>query len=101
MKYGLTKSEFTFLLNALVLPLKALHARVFLFGSRATGKYQKFSDIDLLFVENPENKIQPSELYLILSKIEESAFPFKVDLVNYSELASSYKTTVDQQKIEL
>ena len=43
MKYGLSDSEYAFLQEHLIAPLKARGARVFVFGSRVTGKHKKFS----------------------------------------------------------
>lgn len=101
MKYGLSEGEFKFLEETLIIPVKEYKARVFLFGSRATGQNQKFSDIDLLYFEDSQNPIPPGFIFKLLSTIEESRFPYKVDLVNYNELASGYKSGVDKEKIEL
>lgn len=100
MKFGLSPSEFDFLQAHLIQPLKDCGARVFIFGSRATGKYQQFSDIDILFVDSA-SVIQDSFLNELKNKIEESSFPYKLDLVNNSQLASSYRAQVESQKIEL
>ena len=46
--------------------------------------------------------VQPLSLISqIAIKIEESEFPYKVDLVSDSELADSYRTSVNADKIEL
>jgi predicted nucleotidyltransferase len=101
MKYGLTESEYQFLVKNAVEPLQALDAKVYLFGSRANGKYKKFSDIDLLYVASADRKILAHEIYSIVSSLENSSFPFKVDLVSNDELAESYRTGVEKEKIEL
>lgn len=101
MKYGLLDSEFLFLTKYLIEPLKSQGADVFLFGSRATGKYKKFSDIDLLYVINPPHKISNSQIYSLLSFMEDSTFPYKIDLVNDYELARSYRESVERDKIKL
>lgn len=103
MKYGLTDEEYQFLIDKVVNPLKEYRAQVFLFGSRATKKYQKFSDIDILYVlkDGSENIIPSHKIYQITTSLEESVFPYKVDLVNYVDLAQSYKENVDKYKIEL
>lgn len=100
MIFGLTDSEYSFLLENLVNPLKAKGARVFLFGSRVTGKYKKYSDIDVLYQE-ASTPIPNAEIYLLLSNLEESAFPYKVDLVRSKELAQSYRSGVERDMIEL
>lgn len=97
--FGFTEQEFAFLMENFVSPLKKLGARVYLFGSRATGKQQKFSDVDLLFSSSPQ--LPSAEVYVLLAKMEESSFPYKIDLVNEAELAHSYKDSVNRDKIEL
>ncbi|MNL33600.1 Nucleotidyltransferase domain protein [compost metagenome] len=99
MKFGLSNSEYEFLMSHLVAPLKEQGAHVFLFGSRATGKHRPFSDIDLLFTPSPQ--LTNAEVFRLLSTMEESSFPYKVDLVNEHELAHSYRDSVDKDKIEL
>lgn len=100
MKYGLSDSEFLFLEEHLIAPLKKNGARVFLFGSRATGKYKKFSDIDILY-KCSTAAITNSEIYRLLSFLEESNFPYKIDLVSDSDLAASYRADVEKNWIEL
>lgn len=100
MKYGLTEAEYTFLNDNLIALLKTAGARVFIFGSRATGKHQKFSDIDILYSDF-ENKIPPSTIFQIVTTMEESNFPYKVDLVNEKDLAKSYFENVMKSRIEI
>ena len=100
MSYGLTESEFLFLQEKIIEPLKRQGAQVFLFGSRATGKYKKFSDIDILYNDSSRT-IPNSEIYRIISEVEDSAFPYKIDLVPEKDLAQSYRENVERDKIEL
>ncbi len=101
MNHGLSKDEFNFLMSEVVQPLKKLNARVFLFGSRANGKFTKFSDVDLTYIQSENQKIPSGEIFRIITAAEESRFSYKIDLVNYDELASSYRANVDREKIEL
>ncbi len=101
MKFGLTETELKFILDQVVKPLKAIGSKVYLFGSRANGKYKKFSDVDLLYVIEANRPAHLSLISQITIKIEESEFPYKVDLVCESELADSYRASVDLDKIEL
>ena len=101
MKYGLKTEDFDFLFTNLIQPLKNMGAQVYLFGSRATGKYQVFSDIDLLFLAPTDKNISQATISQLMLALEDSTFVYKVDLVNYSQLATSYKKTVDREKIEL
>ncbi|MBC7420400.1 MAG: nucleotidyltransferase domain-containing protein [Bdellovibrio sp.] len=101
MNHGLSENEFNFLMSEVVQPLKKMSARVFLFGSRATGQFKKFSDVDLTYLQNEDQKIPNSEIVRIITAAENSRFSYKIDLVNYDELASSYKANIDREKIEL
>lgn len=63
--------------------------RAFIFGSRATGEFKKFSDYDIgILGQKPipsENKI------LIEEMLEESDIPYKVDVVDFSLVSDKFK----------
>lgn len=101
MPYGLTDSEFQFLTDTVIEPLKQVYAKVYLFGSRANGKYKKFSDIDILYIPESSQPISSSLISKIVTTLEDSQFAYKVDLVSSKELAASYRPSVDTDKIEL
>ncbi len=65
------------------------------------GTHHKFSDIDILFKENPEHPITSSEISKIKEEIENSNLTIKVDLVNDEDLAKSYRASVDNDKVKL
>lgn len=101
MNYGLSQEEFEFLKMNLIDLIKLHQADVYLFGSRAKGKFQKFSDIDLFYKDSSKEKV-PSELITkILIFFEDSHFPYKIDLVKYESLAKSYLPGIEQDKIKL
>ena len=101
VRFGLNSSDLDFLMQNLVQPLKDQKAKVFIFGSRAIGKHHQFSDVDLLFVEDPNNSIDSSLISKIIILFEESRFPYKIDLVNDRDLAKSYRQNVEASKVEL
>ena len=101
MIQGLTEAEFNYLHQKLIKPLNEKKAGVYLFGSRANGKYKKFSDIDLLYVPSSDTPIPQHFIYSLLLEIEESQFPYKIDLVHDQELASSYRQNVELEKLLL
>ncbi|MGE0631429.1 MAG: nucleotidyltransferase family protein [Parachlamydiales bacterium] len=89
MKFGLSEQEYHFIKKEVVLPLEQAGAQVWSYGSRARGDFKKFSDLDLM-VESPTDlSKQIGEIQEILSN---SNFPFKVDLVQWSEFAEAYKS---------
>lgn len=93
MMFGLTQQEYRFLWDQLVFPLQEAGCQVWCFGSRAVGTHQKFSDVDIL-VQCPCDM----ELGAFREKLEESHFPFKVDLVKDKDLAETYRKNVEPQK---
>lgn len=95
MKFGLTDSQFKFVLESVVLPLESRGGRVWCYGSRARADHQPFSDLDLM-VESDSNLSK--EIFKIQEDLRNSNFPFKVDLVPYSEFADSYKPGYQNDK---
>ncbi|OFZ82506.1 MAG: hypothetical protein A2583_11215 [Bdellovibrionales bacterium RIFOXYD1_FULL_53_11] len=70
---------------------------VFLFGSRARGDHEKFSDIDLLLdiQPAPDSRI----MCLIREAFDESALPFKIDIVAACDVFAPYRKQLDAEKI--
>lgn len=101
MRFGLTEEEFALLQKLVVEPLKKLDCQVWIFGSRARGEPQKFSDIDLLYQTAPDKSLPSGLLSEILENAEESRLNYKIDLVHQSDLASSYRSNVDRDKVML
>ncbi len=63
--------------------------RVFVFGSRATGKAKRYSDYDIGIIGK---KPLPSKIKVLIEEaLEESDLPFKVDIVDFSQLSSGFK----------
>ena len=91
---GLTESEYQFVLDTIQKPLVQNGATLWLFGSRARGTHSTFADVDLLI----EGELNQSLLGELREKIEQSNFPFKVDLVLDAELADSYRANVYKDK---
>lgn len=98
MNFGLSNDQFEILRTLVIQPLKAKHAEVYIFGSRARGKHHPFSDIDILF-KDVHQLISMSEISNIKESIENSKLAIKVDLVNAADLAESYRQSVDAEKI--
>ncbi|MEN0059143.1 MAG: nucleotidyltransferase domain-containing protein [Bdellovibrio sp.] len=100
MKFGLKDSDFDFLEKNLILPLKDRGFKVYIFGSRATGKNHPFSDVDIL-IEGEISAESSSKIGAIKEFFEESNFPYKIDLVNERHLAESYRPGVMRERIEI
>lgn len=70
--------------------------KVYLFGSRATGKQRKYSDVDLAFSSKDQNLNK--KISLLKNKLEDSSFPYKVDLVNWAEIIDEFLPSVKKEK---
>ncbi len=76
--------------------LKGKRVKVYLFGSRAKGTNTERSDYDLAFLS--EENIN-RELTLLREILENSNFPFFVDVVNLSEVDEDFKRQVLEEGI--
>jgi predicted nucleotidyltransferase len=97
MKFGMSDAQFEVLDQIVLRPLKEAGALVYLFGSRSTGQHHPYSDVDILY----RGDVPVLLVSDIKDSIEDSLFPFKVELVNDSNLAESYKASVYSQLIRL
>jgi len=61
MKFGLSDKNWKIIEDILINPLNSSGVRVWLFGSRARGDYEEFSDADFL-VSSPVNARFLSEI---------------------------------------
>lgn len=100
MKFGLDDHHWQFILDTLVTPLKKFGVKIWVFGSRATGKHKKFSDLDIL-IDNQNKSLPQGLLAAITEQLEDSNLPIKIDIVEIQNLASSYKDSVLNDRIEI
>lgn len=101
MKFGLSDNEWDLLSKTVIQPLKNQGCQVWIFGSRARGVQKEFSDIDLLFELPPGSSLPSGFLSNIKEQIEESRLSYKVDLVEWSHLATSYRASVLTDRVPL
>lgn len=102
MKYGMTVDQYKILDSLVIRPLRQQGAQIYIFGSRVSEKYHPHSDVDLLYRLPVEKDLPAGFISQLKENIEESKFPFLVDLVDEDDLASSYRENVFQsmQKLE-
>ena len=72
--------------------------KVYLFGSRATGRYKNVSDFDIGVLASRDIE---RELSLARELLEASNIPFTVDLVDLGATASEFARQVQQEGILL
>ncbi len=73
--------------------------RVFMFGSRATGKNRRWSDVDIGISGN--QKIAGSKLVEIESDLSESDIPYLVEIVNFQSVSTEFAKVALSSKIDL
>ena len=78
--------------------LRKYSARVFLFGSRATGRAAHASDIDIAVL--PENSLPEGVLAELREQLEESSIIYTVDLVNLESAEEGLRERVLKEGIE-
>lgn len=99
MKFGISDSHFQLLSKLVVEPLKDKGARVYIFGSRVTGRHHPHSDVDILY--SVDQRLPTGFLAEVKERIEESRFPYTIDLVAERDLADSYRENVFRQRQEV
>lgn len=73
--------------------------RLFLFGSRASGKNAEYSDFDIGIIGK---KPLPSSLKInIEGDLEDSDIPVKVDIVDFHQIPEKFKKIAFFHKIDL
>ena len=83
MNSGLTEKQITLLKEILIKNGMNIHT-VKIFGSRATGNYKDYSDIDLVFF----GEVNEKKLNKLWTILYESSLPFKVELYAYHSIKS-------------
>ena len=63
--------------------------KIVLFGSRARGENSVFSDVDIGVI--PAGELNRRRITLLQEKIEELNIPYKVEIVNLSEVSDEFK----------
>ncbi len=63
--------------------------KTFIFGSHASGKNRKFSDIDLGIVG--PIPLTPKEYISITNDLEESDLPYRVDLIDFTKVSDKFR----------
>jgi predicted nucleotidyltransferase len=86
----------------LVLDLLRKHVpkrRVVVFGSRVTGRAKPFSDLDLAILG--EGPIESHVLSALAEDFDESSLPFRVDIVDWSTTAPSFREIISRDAVTL
>jgi type I restriction enzyme S subunit len=87
----------------LVLDLLAGHlpasAQVWVFGSRATGRARRYSDLDLAI--DAGRPLTVDETAILREAFEESDLPYKVDIVDWHALSEPFRKIIGAERVAL
>ncbi len=73
---------------------------VYAFGSRATMKAKKFSDLDLA-INTMNQHIPPKTMALLMTDFEFSSLPYKVDIVDWTAIDESFRARIFGDIVEI
>ena len=76
-----------------------LGAKVWIFGSRATGKARPFSDLDLLFTE--PSTLTWAQRAALRNGFEASCLPFRLDVVESAGLSGSVAERIQAEWVNM
>ena len=98
-KHRLDVSEAELTIVKSILGRHVPSAAVWAFGSRATGKAKKFSDLDLCVdIGKPLGLDLASAL---AEDFAESDLPWKVDLVDWATTSEGFRKIIERDRIDL
>ena len=80
-----------------ILRLHVPGREVCVFGSRAKGKAKPYSDLDLAVLGDDPMSIE--EMARLNEAFEESALPFKVDVVYWALVAPSFRKAIENDLV--
>lgn len=75
-------------------------AKVWVFGSRAKGNAKKYSDLDLA-IQLQDAALTLELLTALSHAFEESALPYKVDLVDLSTVTPDFRCLIEKDSVIL
>jgi type I restriction enzyme S subunit len=74
-------------------------AGVWVFGSRATGRARRYSDLDLLI--DAGRPLGLEEAALLREAFEESDLPYRVDLVDWHAIGDRFRRLIAAERLPL
>jgi len=87
---SIEKKYLSIIKEAVVASLKDDKVKIILFGSRARGDNNRCSDVDIGII--PFGKFKEERITLLKEKVENLNIPYKVEIVNLSEVSEEFKT---------
>jgi len=73
--------------------------RVWVFGSRATGRARRYSDLDLVL--DAGRRLTIDETAILREAFDECDLPYRVDIVDWHAISDEFRRTIAHQRIPL
>jgi predicted nucleotidyltransferase len=77
--------------------LKDENITIILFGSRARGNFNRFSDIDIGII--PNDKLDNKKITLLKDSLENMNIPYTIDIVDLSKVSNTFKQKALKEKV--
>jgi predicted nucleotidyltransferase len=77
--------------------LKDENITIILFGSRARGNFNRFSDIDIGII--PNDKLDNKKITLLKDSLENMNIPYAIDIVDLSKVSNTFKQKALKEKV--
>jgi type I restriction enzyme S subunit len=75
------------------------HAKVWVFGSRATGAAKASSDLDLAI--DAGRTLSSMELVALNTAFDESDLPYTVDVVDWATTSEAFRRIIERDRLEM
>lgn len=96
MKFGLREKDLVIVRN--ILDKYFPDQTIWIFGSRVTGSYKEFSDLDIAILS--ENEVNQKTLAIAKEEFVDSNIPISVDLVDYNLTSGPLREAIDKKHKE-
>jgi type I restriction enzyme S subunit len=74
-------------------------AKVWVFGSRATGRARRYSDLDLAI--DAGRRLTLDETAILREAFEESDLPYRVDIVDWHAIEAGFRKIIAAERVPL
>lgn len=98
--YGLEEKYIEFIKGTIKTYFPDDDIKCYIFGSRAKGEYQEYSDIDIA-LQLGDVKISIDKIGQILMAFKDSTLPYEVDVIDLNSIDNKFKNIIQDSLIEL
>lgn len=79
--------------------LQDTNLKIYVFGSRVTGKAKQYSDLDIALKANSE--IDSDKITKIKFELEETTIPYKIDVIDLNVISDTFKKCIEKDLVEI